>query len=258
MWQYQPYICFVDIISVLERSERITQGIDLIHPLYPVGYPALLSVVSSGWKLLLAKMLAIGSAMWLLTIAMREMSWQAGLGLLCCGVWSQWGATEGTDIVAGALSVIALLYSKERPLLAGILIAAACMTRYTALIALPLVLWSSQQRLQSLIAVVFLTFPHWGLALWQGVPWFDQGENFLPESRNVRGTDFVHGDRYGLVEVVLKLAWARSVERGEMRSVKREGGCAAGLGPTAGDGETSFRALDTSARARSARDLHMA
>ena len=40
-----------------------------------------------------------------------------------------------------------------------------------------------------------------------------------------------------------------------MRSVKREGGCAAGLGPAAGDGETSFRALDTSARARSAHGM---
>ena len=37
--------------------------------------------------------------------------------------------------------------------------------------------------------------------------------------------------------------------------MNRKGGCAAGLGPAAGDGETSFRSLDTSARARSAHGM---
>ena len=40
-----------------------------------------------------------------------------------------------------------------------------------------------------------------------------------------------------------------------MRSVKREGGCAAGLGPATGDGGTSFRLLGTSARPRSSHGM---
>jgi hypothetical protein len=178
-WQFQPQLCFVDIISVLERASRIPSGEDLLHPLYPVGYPALLSILPGSMQLDWAKLISMLGAMIMLLAVLRRMPWSASLGLLCTGVWAQWGSTEGTDMLAASLSIMAILFSREKTVLSAMLLGLAFLTRYTAIVALPFVLWNMPNRRNGVLCLALVTAPHWALALWQGEPFFNQSENLL-------------------------------------------------------------------------------
>jgi hypothetical protein len=182
--QSQPHIIFVDIISVLERTLRLQEGADFLHPLYPVGYPLFLSLFPVAWQLITAKILNLVFALILLWTVTNHFSYRAGIGLLCCGVWMQWGGTEGTDMLAAALSILALIHSKNKPWLAIVLISAACLTRYTAFVTVPIVLLLSPKRVVSLTGVVLLTSPHWAMMLWFDQPLFDQTENIIRGQQN--------------------------------------------------------------------------
>ena len=104
----------------------------------------------------------------------------AGVWLLAHAAWLKWGSTEGTDVLAAALSLSAVLIAEQgRARTAGTLIALGCMIRYTALGAIPIILamlWmraSPEQRLSQIRSwaqrFFLFTLPHWlaALLLWR-------------------------------------------------------------------------------------------
>ena len=176
-----PELRLVDFIPFSVRARHLPGGNDLINPLYPSGYPALLLVAQRmvGDVLIAGKLLSVLAGMGLTYVAVWWISPWVGLWLISSAAMLQWGATEGTDLMAASLSIGGLLAVRARPGLAGALLGAACMTRYTAIAALPVALLFGRGRLSLLAAFAVVTVPHWGVALATGssvLP--DQTANF--------------------------------------------------------------------------------
>lgn len=168
---WHPGLRFVDFIGFAERAERLRvgpQAPDWLSPLYPIGYPAALAAVQAlvGDVLVAGKALAVLAGAGAALAAARLLHPAAAAWLLAQWGLLEWGSTEGTDLPALALCLGALAAAEaRRPGLAGALVGAACLCRYTALAALPVVLWRAGQPLRVLGAFVLATAPHWGVAL---------------------------------------------------------------------------------------------
>lgn len=176
-----PGLRLVDFISFSERARRLPEGVDLVHPLYPVGYPFALGVLR----------LVFGDILW----AGKALSVAAGTGMAgvagwwlgpFVGVWMvgqpgtmMLGTTEGTDMLAAALSLGCLAAAgHRRPVLAAVLAAMACLTRYTAVVVVPLAWVVAGQPLRFLVVFALASAPHWLLALVTGAPLLpNQAEN---------------------------------------------------------------------------------
>lgn len=174
-----PGVQFVDFVRFSERARDLWSGQHLVDRLYPVGYPALLAVVAPalGDAVLAGKGISIAAAALLAMGVARRLGIGAGAFVLCAHAMLLGGSTEGTDMVAVALALSAVLYA-DRPVLAAGLTAAALLTRYTALAAVPVVLWLSPRRATTVGLLVALTAPHWLTALCTGASILpDQSEN---------------------------------------------------------------------------------
>ncbi|MBK7761529.1 MAG: hypothetical protein IPI35_35040 [Deltaproteobacteria bacterium] len=109
-----------------------------------------------------ARWLGVGAALWALATPMVL----------------EFGAVEGTDMPAAALSLAALATAARRPALSGAFLGAAILCRYTALAAAPVALWLTPARGRLLLTLTLTLAPHWGVALWQGrSPLPDQSMN---------------------------------------------------------------------------------
>ncbi len=176
-----PDLRFVDFIGFATRARLLPEGSDLLNPLYPVGYPTALLVGKGllGDVLVAGKVLSVlagAGAVWGVS---RWLSPWAGLWLLCSSAMLTWGTTEGTDMAAAALSIGGILASRARPRLAGALLGAAFLARYTAIAALPVALLFARARLGLVGVFAVITAPHWGCALWLGASVLpDQSSNF--------------------------------------------------------------------------------
>ncbi len=176
-----PDLRFVDFIGFATRARLLPEGSDLINPLYPVGYPAALLVGKGllGDVLIAGKVLSVLAGAGAVWAASRWISPWAGLWLLCSGAVLTWGSTEGTDMAAAALSIGGLLAVRSRPGLAGALLGAAFLARYTAIAALPVALLFGRGRLSIAAVFALVTAPHWACALWLGASVLpDQSSNF--------------------------------------------------------------------------------
>ena len=174
MTNQHPGLRPVDFIGFSARAERLWGGgaldSDLLNTLYPVGYPALLGLGQRlcGDVLWAGKGLAALAGAGLVGVAARWLGVGAALWLLATPMVLEFGAVEGTDMPAAALSLAALAAAATRPALAGALLGAACLCRYTALAAVPVALWLTPARGRLLLTFALATAPHWGVALWQG------------------------------------------------------------------------------------------
>lgn len=177
----QDQLGLVDFISFAGRARRLRDGLDLVHPLYPVGYPALLSAVTAvvGDVLHAGKVLSIMGGALAIAATARLVGPLPALWLLAQGALLQWGSVEGTDMPAAALTLACLAAAVERrPLLAGALAGAACMCRYTGVAVVPVALLLAGRPHVFLAALVASTSPHWVTALATGAPLLpDQTEN---------------------------------------------------------------------------------
>ena len=177
---------FVDFLGFSMRARGLAEGHGrLVDPLYPVGYPVALlaaravlgDVVVAGKVLaVLAGSAAAGAAAWMLRPA-------AGLLLVALPIGMAWGSTEGTDMAAAAGCLAGLAAAcRGRAATAGLLLGVACLTRYTAVVAVPVALLvcggGARGRVRLMAALVLATAPHWGLALVTGrSPLPDQSYN---------------------------------------------------------------------------------
>jgi hypothetical protein len=177
----QPHLSHVDFVSFAGRAQRLRVGQDLVHPLYPIGYPALLSAFQAvtGDVLLAGKVLAALSGASAIAAVGALLGPLPALWVLGQGALLQWGSTEGTDMPAAALALAALAAANgRRPVLAGALVGASCMFRYTGIAALPVVLLLAGQPHKVLLALAAGTAPHWVLVLATGAPLLpNQAEN---------------------------------------------------------------------------------
>lgn len=173
---------FVDFLFFAERAERMPTDWARVEPLYPGGYPALLSALHglTGDVLLGGKLLSVVAGL----LAVSALGVLGGPGLALWGLGQaallQWSATEGTDLPAAACGLAALAAAHRRqPALAGALAGAGCLLRYTGVLALPAVLLTLPGgRLRAGGAFLLSTAPHWLLALLTGQsPWPDQSYN---------------------------------------------------------------------------------
>jgi hypothetical protein len=177
----QDRLALVDFISFAGRARRLRDGIDLVHPLYPVGYPAALSALTAlvGDVLWAGKVLAVAAGALAIAATARMLGPLPALWLLAQGALLQWGRTEGTDMPAAALSLASLAAATERrPGWAGALAGAACLCRYTGLAVVPVALLLAGRPHIFLGAFVATTAPHWATALFTGASVLpDQTEN---------------------------------------------------------------------------------
>ena len=163
-----PGLRFVDFIGFSGRAHMLLEGRDLVHPLYPVGYPAVLLATRwlTGDVLVAGKVLAVLAGAGAALAVARLLGPWAALWLLAQGALLEWGATEGTDMAAVSLALGALAAAHhKRPVLSGALAGAACLVRYTAVAVVPVALLLAGQPLRFLAALLLSTAPHWGLAL---------------------------------------------------------------------------------------------
>ncbi len=165
-----PDLRFVDFIGFSTRARHLPGGHDLVNPLYPVGYPAALLLGRGvlGDVLVAGKALSVLAGAGAAWAASRWLSPWAGLWLVSSAAMLEWGSTEGTDMAAAGLCLGGLLAARERPGLAGALLGAACLTRYTAIAALPVVLLLGRRRGRILAMFALASAPHWAAALWSG------------------------------------------------------------------------------------------
>jgi len=151
-----------------------------VHPLYPVGYPALLGLVQplTGDVLVAGKVLAVLAGVGAVVSTGGWLGVAAGAWLLVQAGLLNHAGTEGTDLPAVALGLVALALARRRPGWAGVALGAACLCRYTAITALPAVLLLASHRPRLLGGLLVATLPHWGAAVMLGVsPFPDQSAN---------------------------------------------------------------------------------
>lgn len=174
-----PGVQFVDFVRFSERARELWTGGHLVDRLYPVGYPAMLAVVAPtvGDALVAGKGISVVAAALLGLGVAHRLGLGAGTFVLCAHSMLLAGSTEGTDMAALSLSLLAVVYG-DRPALAAGLVAAAVLTRYTAIAAVPVVLLRSPRRSMTLGLLLALTSPHWLTALCTGASVLpDQSEN---------------------------------------------------------------------------------
>jgi hypothetical protein len=174
----RPGLRLVDFLGFSTRAQGLWTGTGFIHPQYPVGYPAVLALLQgAGLEPLAAGRLISAFAAGLAAgAAARWLGPGAAALLVAQPLFLQSAATEGTDLIAFALSLAAL--AQPRPAATGALLAAAALTRQTALLALPAALIGARRRGPLLLAFAIGTSPHWALALALGQPvWPDQSYN---------------------------------------------------------------------------------
>lgn len=171
----------VDFISFAGRARRLREGLDLVHPLYPVGYPALLSALTTlcGDVLHAGKLLAVAGGVLAVAATARMLGPLPAMWLLGQGALLQWGRTEGTDMPAAALALASVAAASERrPGWAGALAGAACLCRYTGVAVVPVALVLAGRPHVFLTTLIAATAPHWAVALATGAPVLpDQSEN---------------------------------------------------------------------------------
>ncbi|MBK9369636.1 MAG: hypothetical protein IPN01_25620 [Deltaproteobacteria bacterium] len=184
MSNQHPTLRQVDFIGFSVRAERLWGGAaldsDLLNTLYPVGYPALLGLGQRlcGDVLWAGKGLAVLAGAGLVGVTARWLGVGAALWALATPMVLEFGAVEGTDMPAAALSLAALATAARRPALSGAFLGAAILCRYTALAAAPVALWLTPARGRLLLTLTLTLAPHWGVALWQGrSPLPDQSMN---------------------------------------------------------------------------------
>ncbi|MCB9763493.1 MAG: hypothetical protein H6739_27245 [Alphaproteobacteria bacterium] len=168
-----PGLRLVDFISFSARARRLTEGADLVHPLYPVGYPAALVAVKAlvGDALVAGKVISVAAAVGAVGAAARWLGPAAGVWLLGQLALLRWGSTEGTDMAAASLALMSMASaSSRRPGLSGALVGAACMMRYTALAAVPVAALLAGRPWRFFGVFALCTAPHWALALATGAP----------------------------------------------------------------------------------------
>lgn len=164
-----PGLRLVDFLSFASRPDRLLAGQDWLNGLYPVGYPALIGAGGAvvGSRFWCARLLAAAAGAGSVYAVARWLHPVLGAWLLAQPLLLQYGATEGTDLPAVALGFGALALAPCRPLLAGAVLGAGLLVRYTAGAALPAVLLLAGRRgaLRALLGLGLATVPHWGAAL---------------------------------------------------------------------------------------------
>ncbi len=186
--QAHPGLRFVDFISFAERARRLLEGQDLLNGRYPVGYPALLALLSPAMGSIAAgKALSITGALLAVFAVHRWLGPFAALWLLVQPAFLEWGSTEGTDMLALALALLALSQLERGPAWSvGALAGAAAMMRYPAAAVLPVLLLGlalapgpRARRLGACLgAFLLLSAPHWvGALLGLGPLLPEAGEN---------------------------------------------------------------------------------
>ncbi len=198
-----PELRFVDFLAFSSRAEGLRQGLGLSHPLYPVGYPALLSLLQwlLGDVLLAGRLISVAAGVGACWAASRLLGPWVALWLLVQFQVLLWGTAAGTDLLATGLALGALAAAHhERAWLAGALAGAACMTRYTGLAVLPVVLVVSGWR--PLVSWALVVAPHFALAALGG-------GHFLPDqsSNMAIGHGGPPGEDPGLVIGYLTGLW---------------------------------------------------
>jgi hypothetical protein len=166
----------VDFLAFCGRAiELDTRWVD---PLYPPYYPALLAGIHpiTGDALFSGRFLSFLGAILLLWRSGKN-NWIEGLALLISGVWMKYGTTEGTDIFAAALCLIAILRAKENPVLAAVIWAVAFGTRYTSIAALPSLLLLSTSKKKLCLTALLATSPIWLPPLSMGNHIWDMSSN---------------------------------------------------------------------------------
>ena len=166
----------VDFLAFCGRAQEL--GTRWVDPLYPPYYPALLRTfhLFTGDALAGGRAISGIAAVALLALALRNERTGA-IALLCAGFFLQWASTEGTDMPAAALTATAILLAARSPRLAGLSLALALGCRYTALAALPSLLWLSSNRKQSSLYFFVASAPIWLPALALGQLPFDMSSN---------------------------------------------------------------------------------
>lgn len=162
---------FVDLVSFSRRARELSAGQAPSDGLYPLGYPAILAIGHAlgadvfPWAKLISGLAGLG----LVVGVGRRYGAAAALWLLVQAPTLQWASTEGTDLLAAALSLGAIL-SVKRPLQAGAMLGAACTVRWTSAAWIPALLWATAPggRTATLLAFVAGTAPHWIACLWCG------------------------------------------------------------------------------------------
>ena len=173
-----PHLRFVDFLQFSERAEGLRVGAGLSHPLYPVGYPALLSLIQAvtGDVLVAGRVISLAAGAGAVWATTRLVGPWVALWLLFQVQTLLWGAAEGTDLAAAALALGAIAAAHEkRPWLAGALAGAACMARYTGVAVVPVVVVVAGWR--ALASWALVVAPQAALALASGGPLPDQGSN---------------------------------------------------------------------------------
>lgn len=173
-----PGLRLVDFLGFSTRAHRLLSGEDLVHPLYPVGYPAVLSVLQwAGVSPIAAgRVISVAAGALAVGVTTRWFGAAAGAWLLVQPVLLTYGTTEGTDLAALSLGLAALwARSTERPVLAGTLAGLATLTRYTSAALLPALLLpplgarhGRRSTVRTVGAFVLATTPHWLVALITG------------------------------------------------------------------------------------------
>ena len=185
-----PGVVFVDVIAFSARAMALTEGRRSMDGLYPVGYPLVLMVgkMIVGDVLIVAKgvsvLAGVGAVACGIAVTMQRHATAMAGGIVSAWVLSQpgvlqWGTTEGTDLPAAALSLAAIILASQRPALAGALAGAACLCRYTAVAAVPIVLVLARDR-RALFTLALTTSPHFLGAAIAGIsPLPRQEENIV-------------------------------------------------------------------------------
>lgn len=199
-----PHVRFVDFMGFSARAQGLRAGEAWMHPLYPVGYPLLLSGLQAvfGDVLIAGRAISVAAGVGLSVALSRWTSpWLALIVLVQVPVLT-YGATEGTDMLAAALAISAVLAAVHRkPWLAGALLGGACMSRYTGLAAAPVVIWLAGWR--SLVGFAVLSAPHWiGAAVLGVSPWPDQSLNMQIGQGHGPPLGPVEGFFVGLLQVM--------------------------------------------------------
>lgn len=186
---HHPGLRLVDFLGFSGRGDRLLRGEDLVHPLYPIGYPLVVGVGQAIFEdpIGVGRALSIASGALLVGVASRWLGPAAGLWMLAQPGLLTYGATEGTDLPAVALGVAALWARTDgRPATSGALAGLAALTRYTSVALLPLLLLPTPRGprpgpslLRLVGAFVVATSPHWAVALTTGASLLpDQSGNF--------------------------------------------------------------------------------
>lgn len=155
-----PGLRFVDFIGFSQRARELSTH--LSDPLYPIGYPILLALLKPlvGQALVAGRALSVGGAVLGVVLVQRRLGPVPAACMAVTAGFLSFGSTEGTDILAAALTLGALTQSGWR---AGALLGAALLVRYSAIAALPVVLLTRDWRTHA--ALIVATAPHWLVAL---------------------------------------------------------------------------------------------